>query len=67
MICGHTSQKNGQPVNLGHAICIDTWACGQGWLTALEVNTGELWQANQQGARQRSHIHDFQQRAMAIA
>lgn len=67
MICGHTSQKNGQPVNLGHAICMDTWACGQGWLTALDVNTGEVWQANQQGARQRSHIHDFQQRAMAIA
>jgi len=67
MICGHTSQKSGQPVNLGHAICIDTWACGEGWLTALDVNTGQVWQANQQGQTQTAHIRDFQEQAVVIS
>jgi len=67
MICGHTSQKNGQPVNLGYAICIDTWACGEGWLTALDVNTGQVWQANQQGETQTAHIQDFQRQRIAMA
>jgi serine/threonine protein phosphatase 1 len=49
MVCGHTSQRSGRPLNLGHAICIDTWVYGQGWLTCLEVATGRIWQANQRG------------------
>ncbi len=50
MICGHTSQKSGLPLNLGHAVCIDTGACKEeGWLTCLDVETGYYWQANQQG------------------
>ncbi len=59
MICGHTSQKNGQPINLGHAICIDTWACGGGWLTCLDVNGGQVWQTNQQGQAKKSRIEQF--------
>lgn len=47
MVCGHTPQSSGVPLNLGHAVCIDTWACGHGWLTCLEVETGQYWQANQ--------------------
>jgi serine/threonine protein phosphatase 1 len=49
MVCGHTSQKTGVPRNVGHAICIDTWACGRGWLTCLDVGSGQYWQANQSG------------------
>lgn len=49
MICGHTSQRSGVPLNLGHAVCIDTWVYGDGWLTGLDVRTGKLWQANQRG------------------
>jgi serine/threonine protein phosphatase 1 len=49
MICGHTSQKSGRPRGLGHAVCIDTWAYGQGWLTCLDVGSGKYWQADQQG------------------
>jgi serine/threonine protein phosphatase 1 len=55
MVCGHTSQKSGRPKSLGHAVCIDTWACGQGWLTCLDVATGQYWQANQRG-EQRSDV-----------
>ena len=59
MICGHTSQKSGKPLNLGHAICIDTWACGVGWLTCLDVYGGKIWQANQKGKIQTANIKDF--------
>ncbi len=67
MICGHTSQKNGQPINLGHAICIDTWACGYGWLTCLDVYGGQIWQANQQGQVQTSQIEQFRSPEKLIA
>ncbi len=59
MICGHTSQKNGKPINLGHAICIDTWACGAGWLTCLDVYGGQIWQTNQQGQVRMGRIEQF--------
>jgi serine/threonine protein phosphatase 1 len=49
VICGHTSQKSGLPSNKGFAICIDTWAYGEGWLTCLDCHTGLYWQANQSG------------------
>lgn len=50
MVCGHTSQKSGVPFANDYAVCIDTWACGNGWLSCLEVETGKIWQANEQGA-----------------
>jgi serine/threonine protein phosphatase 1 len=49
MVCGHTPQQSGRPRSLGHAVCIDTWVHGLGWLTCLEVGTGRYWQANQYG------------------
>lgn len=49
MVCGHTVQKAGFPLNLGSAICIDTWAYGDGWLTCLHAETGRFWQANELG------------------
>ena len=49
VICGHTPQKSGMPKNVRHAVCIDTWAHGKGWLTCLDVGTGEYWQANESG------------------
>jgi serine/threonine protein phosphatase 1 len=49
MVCGHTRQRNGWPLNLGDAICIDTWVYGPGWLTCLDVKSGQIWQANQRG------------------
>jgi Calcineurin-like phosphoesterase. len=49
VICGHTAQKSGHPANVGYAICLDTWAYGKGWLTCMNMETGEYWQANQAG------------------
>ena len=48
MVCGHTSQKSGLPNNKGYAVCVDTYACGGGWLTCLDVERGTVWQTNQQ-------------------
>ena len=56
MICGHTAQKSGLPLDLGNAVCIDTYACGDGWLTCLETGSGMIWQANQQGDLRRSRL-----------
>lgn len=50
MITGHTHQKSGLPLDLGHSICIDTWVYGEtGWLTALDLDTWKCVQANQKG------------------
>lgn len=49
VICGHTAQHDGNPVVLPHGICIDTRAYGGGWLTCLDMATGEYIQANEQG------------------
>ncbi len=48
-IVGHASQKTGEVFDLGYLKCIDTCAYGDGWLTALDVETGRLWQANKAG------------------
>ena len=48
-IVGHTAQKNGEVFDLGHLKCIDTWCYGDGWLTAFDVETGQVWQANKAG------------------
>lgn len=51
VVCGHTPQRNGLPLNLGHTICIDTWACNKGWLTCLDVETGRYWQVKEKGKK----------------
>jgi serine/threonine protein phosphatase 1 len=53
VIVGHTSQKNGEILDLGHVKCIDTCCYAGGWLTALDVHTDEVWQADLQGNMRR--------------
>ena len=50
MVCGHTAQKSGVPLVTGHAICLDTWCSGRGWLSCLDLGSGLVHQANQGGA-----------------
>lgn len=59
LVCGHTSQKSGLPLNIGHAICIDTWVYGTGWLTCLDVISGRVWQANQNAEVRMAWIDEF--------
>lgn len=49
MICGHTAQGSGEPLDLGVAICIDTYAYGGGFLTCLDVEGRVYWQADEKG------------------
>ena len=49
VIAGHTEQKNGEILDLGHVKVIDTYCYGGGWLTALDVQTEEVWQADREG------------------
>jgi serine/threonine protein phosphatase 1 len=60
VICGHTSQKDGLPKHAGHVICIDTWACGAGWLTCLDVQSGRYYQANQAGQTRSAWLEEAQ-------
>jgi serine/threonine protein phosphatase 1 len=46
VIAGHTSQRSGEILDLGYLKCIDTRCYGGGWLTALDVRTEEVWQAD---------------------
>ncbi len=48
-IVGHSSQKSGEILDVGHLVCIDTFCYGGGWLTALDVDTGETWQFDRDG------------------
>lgn len=59
VVCGHTPQKTGNPLNRGYAICIDTNACGGGPLTCLAADSGRIWQADATGRVRRTHVSDF--------
>jgi serine/threonine protein phosphatase 1 len=48
-IVGHTSQKNGKILNKGYLVCIDTNCAGGGWLTAVDIHSGRIWQASRDG------------------
>jgi serine/threonine protein phosphatase 1 len=58
MICGHTAQKSGLPNDVGHAVCIDTWIYGDGWLTCLDPASGVYWQANQECRSRRGRLSE---------
>jgi len=59
VIVGHTSQKGGEVLDLGFLKCIDTYCYGGKWLTALDVGTGQVWQADQQGRTESSNSKAF--------
>jgi serine/threonine protein phosphatase 1 len=52
-IVGHAAQKSGEILDEGSVICIDTYCHGGGWLTAREVHTGQVWQADEKGRLRR--------------
>jgi len=48
-IVGHTRQLSGEVLDLAFLACIDTNCVRGGWLTALDANTGRIWQADSAG------------------
>jgi len=59
MVCGHTSQKSGQPLVNLNAACIDTWACGGKWLSGLHAESGMIWQASELGDTRKFRLDDL--------
>lgn len=48
-VYGHTTQKNGNVFVNSAGWCVDTFACGEGWLTALALPEEIAYQANKKG------------------
>ncbi|MDO4896987.1 MAG: metallophosphoesterase family protein [Moraxella sp.] len=59
VICGHSEQRDGQVLFQNGIICIDTWAYGDGCLTALEVNGKKIYQADNRGDFYVSDVSEF--------
>jgi serine/threonine protein phosphatase 1 len=49
VICGHTPQPDGFPLAFPGWVCIDTWVYKEKWLTALDVESNQVWQASEAG------------------
>lgn len=58
LICGHTAQKDGLPKILPGRICLDTWAYGEGWLTAFDIGAETFVQTNQRGEVRRYSLRE---------
>jgi serine/threonine protein phosphatase 1 len=48
-VVGHTPDFSGEIFSLKHIKCLDTYCHGGGWLTAMDVTTGKIWQTNDLG------------------
>ncbi|HQU45256.1 MAG: hypothetical protein B7Z73_18905 [Planctomycetia bacterium 21-64-5] len=46
-VVGRTPQT--ELLKLGHLTCIDTDCCHGGWLTALAITSGRMWQTDESG------------------
>jgi Calcineurin-like phosphoesterase len=51
VVVGHTPQLAGDVLDLGFLLCIDTNCFRGGWLTAVDVESGQVWQTDQSGRR----------------
>lgn len=52
-VVGHTANRDGEVLDVGHLVCLDTYCYGGGWLTAMEMNTRQFWQASENGVLRR--------------
>lgn len=48
-VVGHTAHPEGEVVDLGHLICLDTNCYGGGFLTAMELPSKRVWQSTPDG------------------
>lgn len=46
---GHTPQQDGMICDLGHVVLLDTFCFGGKNLTAMDVDTSQIWQADNHG------------------
>lgn len=57
-VVGHTPQAEGRVLDLGHLKMIDTHCYGDQWLSALDVESGTIWQANNLGEFRMDQLKD---------
>lgn len=50
---GHSSQHSGEILNAGHLLCLDTNLYGGKWLTAMEIQTRQIFQVDSAGMLRR--------------
>ncbi|WP_231612273.1 metallophosphoesterase family protein [Novipirellula galeiformis] len=48
-VVGHTAMRDGEILDLGYLLDIDTFCYGGGWLTAIDLYSRQLWQVSQDG------------------
>lgn len=48
VVVGHTPQT--EVLDSGYLICLDTGVWKGGWLTALDVESGKMWQVGEAGS-----------------
>ena len=59
VVVGHTRQTSGLPRVFAGGVCIDTAAVSGHWLTCLDVDSGNYWQANTKGETRSSHLESW--------
>lgn len=59
---GHTPQPMGNILDAGHVVCIDTYCFGGGFLTAFDLDTDEVIQADVHGHLRRDRARELRQR-----
>jgi len=50
VVCGHTPQSSGLPLVANGWLCLDTLCWAGGFLTCLDVDSDEVWQAQESGS-----------------
>jgi len=61
LVCGHSAQRSGLPRYRKHSVCIDTRVYGaRGWLSCLDVQSRQYWQANQAGEERSGWLDELQ-------
>jgi len=58
VVVGHTPQRTGVPLVRPGWIGLDTFAWGGQWLTALDVDSGRVYQANERRQIRESYLSD---------
>ena len=56
---GHTPQPFGLVLNKEHLVCVDTYCFGNGYLTALDLDTGTSIQVDKHGHERRDPLADL--------
>jgi serine/threonine protein phosphatase 1 len=49
VFCGHSPQPRGEIGAFGHFTCLDTGCVSGYWLSAIDVDTQEVWQVSREG------------------